>query len=52
MLTGTLSGVEMGLLLANVPHKEGGVTAALKGLAASQLETQQAPVPAGAMPWG
>jgi alanine-glyoxylate transaminase/serine-glyoxylate transaminase/serine-pyruvate transaminase len=32
MLAGTLSGVEMGLQLARVPHKEGGVTAALKSL--------------------
>jgi alanine-glyoxylate transaminase/serine-glyoxylate transaminase/serine-pyruvate transaminase len=29
MLAGTLSGIEMGLRLAAVPHKEGGVTAAL-----------------------
>jgi alanine-glyoxylate transaminase/serine-glyoxylate transaminase/serine-pyruvate transaminase len=29
MLAGTLSGVEMGLALAGVPHKEGGVGAAL-----------------------
>ncbi|HKD80396.1 MAG TPA: aminotransferase class V-fold PLP-dependent enzyme [Candidatus Angelobacter sp.] len=35
MLAGTLSGVEMGLRLANVPHKAGGVTAALNFLAAS-----------------
>jgi alanine-glyoxylate transaminase/serine-glyoxylate transaminase/serine-pyruvate transaminase len=32
MLAGTLSGVEMGLQLAAVPHREGGVTAALKSL--------------------
>ncbi|HZS29396.1 MAG TPA: serine--glyoxylate aminotransferase, partial [Candidatus Angelobacter sp.] len=33
MLAGTLSGVEMGLRLAEVPHKPGGVTAALNLLA-------------------
>jgi alanine-glyoxylate transaminase/serine-glyoxylate transaminase/serine-pyruvate transaminase len=32
MLAGTLSGVEMGLRLAGIPHKEGGVMAALNGL--------------------
>ncbi len=32
MLAGTLSGIEMGLELAGVPHKSGGVTAALKSL--------------------
>jgi alanine-glyoxylate transaminase / serine-glyoxylate transaminase / serine-pyruvate transaminase len=32
MLAGTLSGVEMGLRLAGVPHKEGGVNAALHSL--------------------
>jgi alanine-glyoxylate transaminase/serine-glyoxylate transaminase/serine-pyruvate transaminase len=35
MLAGTLSGVEMGLTLANVPHSKGGVAAALDSLAAS-----------------
>jgi alanine-glyoxylate transaminase/serine-glyoxylate transaminase/serine-pyruvate transaminase len=35
MLSGTLSGIEMGLRLADVPHKAGGVTAALECLAAS-----------------
>ena len=35
MLAGTLSGVEMGLRLAGVPHQEGGVTAALNLLSAS-----------------
>ena len=29
MLMGTLSGVEMGLALANVPHRKGGVLAAM-----------------------
>src|SRR6266403_2044952 len=33
MLAGTLSGVEMGLKLAGVPHRDGGVTAALECLA-------------------
>ena len=33
MLAGTLSGIEMGLRLAGVPHREGGVTAALRSLA-------------------
>jgi alanine-glyoxylate transaminase/serine-glyoxylate transaminase/serine-pyruvate transaminase len=32
MLAGTLSGVEMGMRLAGVPHKEGGVAAALRSL--------------------
>ena len=35
MLAGTLAGVEMGLALAKVPHKPGGVTAALDYLKAS-----------------
>jgi len=34
MLAGTLSGVEMGLKLAGVPHKRGGVDAALEYLSA------------------
>jgi alanine-glyoxylate transaminase/serine-glyoxylate transaminase/serine-pyruvate transaminase len=33
LLAGTLSGVEMGLRLAGVPHKDGGVAAALDSLA-------------------
>ncbi len=36
MLAGTLSGVEMGLLLAGVPHKAGGVDAALQSLVATR----------------
>jgi alanine-glyoxylate transaminase/serine-glyoxylate transaminase/serine-pyruvate transaminase len=32
-LAGTLSGVEMGLSLAGVPHKNGGINAALEFLA-------------------
>ena len=35
MLAGTLSGVEMGLALAGVPHRRGGVQAALDHLAAT-----------------
>jgi alanine-glyoxylate transaminase/serine-glyoxylate transaminase/serine-pyruvate transaminase len=35
MLAGTLSGVEMGLNIAGVPHKKGGVNAALEFLASS-----------------
>ena len=35
MLAGTLSGIEMGLRLAGVPHNDGGVTAALDSLAPS-----------------
>jgi alanine-glyoxylate transaminase/serine-glyoxylate transaminase/serine-pyruvate transaminase len=41
MLAGTLSGVEMGLRLAGVPHHAGGVTAALQYLA----PTLQYPAP-------
>jgi alanine-glyoxylate transaminase/serine-glyoxylate transaminase/serine-pyruvate transaminase len=39
MLAGTLGGVEMGLELAGVPHKKGGVAAALSYLAESLKET-------------
>jgi hypothetical protein len=35
MLAGTLGGVEMGLKLARVPHKAGGINVALDSLAAS-----------------
>jgi alanine-glyoxylate transaminase/serine-glyoxylate transaminase/serine-pyruvate transaminase len=35
MLAGTLGGIEMGLELAGVPHEPGGVTAALRSLAAT-----------------
>ena len=39
MLMGTLAGVEMGLRLAGVPHKKGGVAAAMKSLlTAKKLE--------------
>ena len=38
MLAGTLSGVEMGLQLAGVPHRGGGVTAALQYLTETKRE--------------
>ncbi|WP_257168534.1 alanine--glyoxylate aminotransferase family protein [Bradyrhizobium sp. SRS-191] len=41
MLMGTLSGVEMGLALANVPHRAGGVLAAMDVLKAREA----APIP-------
>jgi alanine-glyoxylate transaminase/serine-glyoxylate transaminase/serine-pyruvate transaminase len=41
-LAGTLCGVEMGLRLAGVPHKEGGVMAALDSLAASHKKSAPA----------
>ncbi|MGC2694162.1 MAG: aminotransferase class V-fold PLP-dependent enzyme [Candidatus Angelobacter sp.] len=51
MLAGTLSGVEMGLHLADVPHKAGGITAALNSLAESQhREAKETSVPAAALP--
>ncbi len=37
MIAGTLSGVEMGLAAAGVPHKPGGVTAALEYLRTTNL---------------
>jgi alanine-glyoxylate transaminase/serine-glyoxylate transaminase/serine-pyruvate transaminase len=40
-LCGTLSGVEMGLGLAGVAHKRGGVQAALDFLAASSTYAKQ-----------
>jgi alanine-glyoxylate transaminase / serine-glyoxylate transaminase / serine-pyruvate transaminase len=50
MLAGTLSGVEMGLRLAEVPHKAGGITAALNVLAESQQrKAQPARVAEGAL---
>ena len=51
MLAGTLSGVEMGLKLAKVPHKPGGINAALNSLAESHhYATQDMPVAEGALP--
>jgi alanine-glyoxylate transaminase/serine-glyoxylate transaminase/serine-pyruvate transaminase len=43
MLAGTLSGVEMGLRLAAVPHKDGGVAAALDSLAPAERIGQVVP---------
>jgi alanine-glyoxylate transaminase/serine-glyoxylate transaminase/serine-pyruvate transaminase len=43
MLTGTLTGVEMGLRLSGMPHREGGVMAALDSLA-----PKSALIPSGA----
>jgi len=42
-LAGTLSGVEMGLRLAGVPHKDGGVAAALDSLTAASGIRQPVP---------
>ena len=42
MLAGTLSGVEMGLALAGVPHKPGGVQAAMASLTASAAVPSEA----------
>jgi alanine-glyoxylate transaminase/serine-glyoxylate transaminase/serine-pyruvate transaminase len=44
MLAGTLCGVEMGLRLAGVPHREGGVLAALNSLAPAERKVESAPV--------
>ena len=41
-LAGTLSGVEMGLELAGVPHQKGGVSAALAYLTAQAKESSAA----------
>jgi alanine-glyoxylate transaminase / serine-glyoxylate transaminase / serine-pyruvate transaminase len=43
MLAATLSGVEMGLRLAGVPHKDGGVAAALDSLAPADRIRQPVP---------
>ena len=43
MLAGTLSGVEMGLALAGVPHRKGGITAALDYLTATAGHKGSAP---------
>jgi alanine-glyoxylate transaminase/serine-glyoxylate transaminase/serine-pyruvate transaminase len=42
MLAGTLCGVEMGLRLAGVPHKQGGVLAALNSLATTDRKSEPA----------
>ncbi|HUY13583.1 MAG TPA: serine--glyoxylate aminotransferase, partial [Terriglobia bacterium] len=44
MLAGTLSGVEMGLQLAGVPHQEGGVMAGLRSLMAKDRKVEPAGV--------
>jgi len=41
MLAGTLSGVEMGLRLAGIPHKEGGIMAALNSLTPSGMRKSE-----------
>lgn len=41
MLLGTLAGVEMGLALARVPHKKGGVQAAMDFLARGEAEQKK-----------
>lgn len=43
MLAGTLCGVEMGLRLAGVPHRDGGVAAALDCLAPASVKSEPAP---------
>lgn len=43
MLAGTLSGVEMGLQLAGVPYRAGGVAAALRSLVESRQSLHPAP---------
>jgi alanine-glyoxylate transaminase/serine-glyoxylate transaminase/serine-pyruvate transaminase len=44
MLAGTLSGVEMGLKLAGIPHRPGGVLAALDSLTAAEQKPEPAPL--------
>jgi alanine-glyoxylate transaminase/serine-glyoxylate transaminase/serine-pyruvate transaminase len=44
MLAGTLSGVEMGLRLAGVPHRAGGLMAALDHLAPVHHQAERAPL--------
>ncbi len=52
MLAGTLSGVEMGLAAAGVPHRSGGVTAALAQLAevAPPAPSPEPPAPTASSP--
>ena len=40
MLAGTLCGVEMGLQLAGIPHRSGGVTVALDYLTGNDVATE------------
>ncbi len=49
MLAGALGGVEMGLRLADVPHKSGGVTAALNNLATTIQSKDQINRPASVL---
>jgi alanine-glyoxylate transaminase/serine-glyoxylate transaminase/serine-pyruvate transaminase len=42
MLAGTLGGIEMGLRVAGIPHKEGGVNAALNSLVATLAGSETA----------
>lgn len=44
MLAGTLSGIEMGLRLAGVPHRDGGVAAALESLAPASKGVESVPL--------
>jgi alanine-glyoxylate transaminase/serine-glyoxylate transaminase/serine-pyruvate transaminase len=44
MLMGTLSGVEMGLRLAGVPHRTGGIMAAIESLAHAPTPVEPAQV--------
>ncbi len=44
MLAGTLSGIEMGLRIAGVPHQQGGVMAALRVLAPARTAAENPPV--------
>jgi alanine-glyoxylate transaminase / serine-glyoxylate transaminase / serine-pyruvate transaminase len=43
-LAGTLSGVEMGLQLAGIPHRSGGVLAALESMTTTAQKTEDAPL--------
>jgi alanine-glyoxylate transaminase/serine-glyoxylate transaminase/serine-pyruvate transaminase len=43
-LAGTLSGVEMGLKVAGIPHRPGGVLAALESLTATAQKPEDAPL--------
>ena len=44
MLLGTLAGVEMGLALAGVPHRQGGVAAAMASITAAASSIRSEPV--------
>ena len=43
MLAGTLAGVEMGLALAGVPHKKGGIAAAMDYLVSTKTAAVKNP---------